>query len=342
MYPCLTQVRRNVESLIRRQFAEIPGIRIGVVAHGDYCDGPRMISKHELSTDMRSLCRFVQTVESTGGGDAPEAYEAVLHEARGFNWTSGESKALVLIGDDVPHEASEHQNRHHLDWQNEARALNDLGVRIYGVQCLNRRYATRFYETIARLSGGYHLALDQFANINELLLAVSFQQASPEALENYEREIQTAGRMNRNLDNIFARLRGRAGPGSMGSTDLRAVPSGRFQVLSVDHDMPIKTFCESQGVTFGRGRGFYELTKPELIQGTKEVVLMDRRTGDLYAGSRARELLGLPLHDEDVRLRPVYLTEYHVFIQSTSNNRRLMGGTRLLYEVPDWDTASAA
>lgn len=341
MYPCLTQVRRNVDALIRRQFAEIPGIRIGVIAHGDYCDGPRMISKHDLSTDMRSLCRFVERVESTGGGDAPEAYEAVLHEARGFNWTSGESKALVMIGDEVPHEASEAQNRHRLDWQNEARALNDLAIRIYGVQCLNRRHATRFYQTIARLSGGFHLQLDQFANVNEMLLAVSFQQAGPSALEGYEREIQTSGRMNRNLDDIFARLRGRAVSASMGAADLRAVPPGRFQVLAVDTDMPIKTFCESQGVTFGRGRGFYELTKPELVQGTKEVVLMDRRTGDLYTGSRAREMLDLPLHDEDVRLRPVHLTEYHVFIQSTSNNRKLVGGTRILYEVPDWDVSAS-
>jgi len=340
MYPCLTQVRRNVEALIRRQFNEIPGIRIGVIAHGDYCDEPRMISKHELSTDMRSLCDFVQNVQPTGGGDAPEAYEAVLHEARGFNWTSGESKALVMIGDEVPHPATDRQNRHNYDWQNEARALRDLGIKIYGVQCLNRRHATSFYSTIASLSGGYHLQLDQFANIFELLLAVSYQQASPEALENYEREVQTSGRMNRNLDTIFARLRGRAVSSSMGTADLRAVPPGRFQVLSVDRDMPIKAFAESQGVEFKQGRGFYELTKPVLVQGTKEIVLMSRRTGDLFTGPKAREMLGLPLHDEDVKLRPTHLDEYFVFIQSTSVNRRLIGGTRLLYEVPGWDAAA--
>jgi hypothetical protein len=143
--------------------------------------------------------------------------------------------------------------------------------------------------------------------------------------------------MNRNLDSIFATLRGRAASRAMGSTDLRAVPPGRFQVLSVDHDMPIKDFCTDQGVEFKQGRGFYELTKAEKVQGTKEIVLMSRATGDLYTGTRARELLGLPLDDEDVKLRPVNLEEYVPFIQSTSNNRKLIGGTRLLYEVPDWD-----
>jgi hypothetical protein len=148
--------------------------------------------------------------------------------------------------------------------------------------------------------------------------------------------------MNRNLDSIFATLRGRAVARTMGATDLHAVPAGRFQILTVDRDMPIKDFCSGQGVEFKPGRGFYELTKSEKVQGTKEIVLMARNTGDLFTGTRARELLGLPLHDEDVKLPPTSLEEYVPFIQSTSNNRKLIGGTRLLYEVPDWDRAEEA
>jgi len=107
----------------------------------------------------------------------------------------------------------------------------------------------------------------------------------------------------------------------------------------VDRDMPIKDFCTAQGVEFKPGRGFYELTKSEKVQGTKEIVLMARASGDLFTGTRARELLGLPLDDEDVRLAPVALADYAPFVQSTSVNRKLIGGTRLLYEVPDWDRA---
>jgi hypothetical protein len=57
---------------------------------------------------------------------------------------------------------------------------------------------------------------------------------------------------------------------------------------------------------------------------------------------KARELLSLPLHDEDIRLRTAHLEEYAVFIQSTSVNRKLIAGTRLLYEIPDWDAAVAS
>ncbi len=337
MWPCLTQVRRNVEATIKRLFDNALNVRVGLVAHGDYCDGRRMISTHELSTNQNSLCRFVREVESTSGGDAPEAYEQVLHRVRTFNWTDGHSKALVLIGDEVPHPPTYPDNRDRIDWRRESEALRDLGVRIYGVQCLNRRSSESFYRDIARISGGYHLRLDQFANVTELLLAVGYQQQGEEQLARYEEEVIARHGMNRNLDSIFATLRGRAASRTMGATDLHAVPPGRFQVLTVDRDMPIKDFCAEQGVEFKPGRGFYELTKSEKVQGTKEIVLMSRATGDLFSGTRARELLGLPLHDEDVRLPPTSLAEYVPFIQSTSNNRKLIGSTRLLYEVPDWD-----
>lgn len=342
MYPCLTQVRRSVQQTITRLFNEIPSLRVGVIAHGDYCDGPRMISKFELSSDVARICRFVQTVESTSGGDAPEAYEAVLHEARSLNWTHGKSKVLVMIGDEVPHSATERQNVNHYDWKNECNNLREMGVQVYGVQCLNRRHATSFYRDISEKTAGFHLSLDQFANITDLIFAVCYQQAGPEQLQRFEEEVTTGRRMNRNMDRVFSTLSGRRTASRFTPEgDLRAVPPGRFQVLTVDRDMPIKDFCTAQGVEFKTGRGFYELTKPVTVQGTKEIVLMHRESGDLFTGARARELLGLPLHDEDVKLRPVSLETYIPFIQSTSNNRKLIGSTRLLYEVPDWDSSAA-
>jgi hypothetical protein len=342
MFPALTQVRRNVEALIKRLFTAVPNLRMSIICHGDYCDGPRALTVHELSTNQTSLCKFVRETEATGGGDPPEMYEAVLHRARSLDWTDSSTRALVMIGDEVPHPATFRDNTEHIDWRRETEALRDLGVKVYGVQCLNRSHASSFYRDISRISGGHHLQLNQFANVTELLLAVGYQQQGEAQLAAYEEEIIAGHRMNRNLDSIFATLRGRAAARTMGATDLHAVPSGRFQILTVDRDMPIKDFCSHEGVEFKPGRGFYELTKSEKVQGTKEIVLMQRATGDLFTGTRARELLGLPLDDEDVKLPPTSLADYVPFIQSTSNNRKLMGGTRLLYEVPDWDRAEDA
>ena len=117
MYPCLTQVRRKIKETVTRLLDEIPGIRIGIIAHGDYCDaGSTYVTKHlDLSGDVATICNFVQNVQPTGGGDAPECYELVLHEAQSLSWTPTNAKTLVLIGDDIPHAPA--QTPQKLNWR---------------------------------------------------------------------------------------------------------------------------------------------------------------------------------------------------------------------------------
>ena len=43
---------------------------------------------------------------------------------------------------------------------------------------------------------------------------------------------------------------------------------------------------------FKAGRGFYEFTKPEVISQKKEVVLLDKATGDMFTGPEALDLIG--------------------------------------------------
>src|SRR5262249_16568289 len=150
--------------------------------------------------DVEAICHFVETVGPTGGGDAPECYELVLHEARDQPWSADATKALVLIGDDVPHPPAHNPGR--LDWRAEAAALGKEGVGIYAVQALGRSHATKFYEELARASGGFHVPLDQFSYITDMVLAVCYRQSGPEQLQAYEEEVKTQGRMNRGLDKI--------------------------------------------------------------------------------------------------------------------------------------------
>ncbi len=334
MYPCLTQVRRNIKTTVTRLINEVPGMRIGIIAHGDYCDAGStyVTKKFDLSGDVDAICNFVQNVEPTGGGDAPECYELVLHEAQSLAWTSANSKTLVLIGDDVPHPPA--QTPQKLNWRQEVDKLSEIGVTVYGIQALNRPHATPFYKELAEKSGGFHLNLDQFSYITDLFLAVCYQQSSDEQLQAYEQEVVNQGRMSRGLNKIFNTMMKRETESDYGETDLRAVPPGKFQVLEVDKDISIKSFVLENGLTFKVGRGFYEFTKTETIQGSKEVILMDRKTGDLFAGVAAREMLGLPA-DSTAKIKPTNLEKYVVFVQSTSANRKLIGKTRFLYEVED-------
>ncbi|MBP5975072.1 VWA domain-containing protein [Brasilonema sp. CT11] len=335
MYPCLTQVRRNLKSTVTRLLDEIPGIRIGIIAHGDYCDAESTyVTKHmDLSGNVDTICNFVQTVEATDGGDAPECYELVLHEAQSFSWSATSSKTLVVIGDDIPHAPA--QTPQKLNWRKELEKLTQLGISVYGIQALDRSHATLFYKELADQSGGFHLNLDQFSYITDFFLSVCYQQSSQDQLQAYEQEVAKEGRMNRGLNSMFNTLLKRDVSDEFGEADLRAVPPGHFQVLDVDQDISIKAFVLENGLTFKVGRGFYEFTKTENIRGSKEIILMDRKTGDLFEGEAARDMLGLPA-GTTVRIKPSNLEKYVVFVQSTSANRKLMGKTRFLYEVEDW------
>lgn len=357
MYPCLTQVRRVVGEVTKRLFKQIPNLHVGIITHGDYCDGDQVLTMLDLTDDESLITDFIKTAPSTGGGDAPECYEFVLHKARQLKWRSGKDKVLVLIGDDVPHGPSYKSNKLKLDWKNELGLLKEAGVHVYGVQALARSHATHFYRDLAKLSDGIHLELHQFNAVVDLVMAVCYKQVSNEAVISFEKEVQDAGRMNDSVGAMFDVLIGRevrkihksvptslprsSGGGrvsvkgvEVNEADLTPVHPSRFQVLLVDEATAIKNFVLENGLTFKVGRGFYEFTKTVEVQNYKEVVLLNNATGAMWTGKPARALLGLP-DDKTVKLSAGSLPGYTVFIQSTSNNRKLLGGTKFLYEVED-------
>ena len=294
MYPCLSQVRRVVDSFVRRILHDIPGARVAIIAHGDYKKfdpgSAYEVTSLDFTTDEKKLCDFIKDVPSTGGGDFPECYELALQHARGLSWASDgqpRSKALVMIGDATPHTASE--STMGLDWQEECKKLKTDGVHIYAVQALGNRMSTSFYQGLANLTSGYYLELHQFNAITDFLTAI-FRERSPDLVATSEKEVQSSGRMNRNLHSLFDTIQGRAptefsAPSSTfaaasSSGELSPVPPSRFQVLDVDENCDIKSFVTANGVPFQKGRGFYQLTKPETVRKYKEVVVFKKTSGD--------------------------------------------------------------
>jgi hypothetical protein len=236
-------------------------------------------------------------------------------------------KSLVIIGDAPPHEKNE--NQHKLDWREEAEKLANRNIQIFSVQCLNngRREPFTFYSTIARVSNGYHLFLNQFSYVVDMIQAICFRQYNPEQLANFEQEIKSReGGMNSAMRLMFDTMLGKktrdeveaemhpdrfseryhrssrgwhssssatAAPSLAGERDLHPCPPTKFQVFNVADDIGIKEFCELMSIRFAKGRGFYEFIKPEIVQPGKEIVLMNRETGDLYEGEVARAIAGI-------------------------------------------------
>ena len=131
------------------------------------------------------------------------------------------------------------------------------------------------------------------------------------------------------------------------------VDPSRFQVLHVEAKCSIKEFVLENSLIFKTGRGFYEFTKPEIVSHKKEVVLVDRATGDMFTGREAADMIGgkyqisvfAPRSKSEKsfftaggagRIKPAVLDSWRVFVQSTSYNRILVPDTGFLYEVdPD-------
>lgn len=108
--------------------------------------------------------------------------------------------------------------------------------------------------------------------------------------------------------------------------------SNEFRRLSVAKDIDILSFIGGLRIPFQKGRGFYELTKTESIQSYKEMILVHNKTGAMHGGVDAKMLLGLPLGGT-IKVRPGQHGDYKVFVQSTSNNRKLISGTELLWKL---------
>lgn len=92
----------------------------------------------------------------------------------------------------------------------------------------------------------------------------------------------------------------------------------------------IMPFIQETGRTYVAGNAFYELVKSEKYDPQKKVALIHRQTKQVYTGDAAKALIGLTGVSTRVRPQPVHGGEYDIFIQSTSVNRHLPIGTRVL------------
>ncbi len=91
----------------------------------------------------------------------------------------------------------------------------------------------------------------------------------------------------------------------------------------------IRPFVEGSGLRYAQGCAFYQPVKAVKVQSYKGVIV--EHEGRYYTGEAARQLLGLPSHD--VTVNPGHKPGMTIFFQSTSVNRKLFGGTRLVVRL---------
>lgn len=124
--------------------------------------------------------------------------------------------------------------------------------------------------------------------------------------------------------------------------------SHKFKAVEVKQEVDIKTFAEEKtGRNYVLGSVYYALTKKEKVQGGKEILLVEKGKKTVWGGSQARGLLGLPAGKE-ATVTPGNHAAYDVYVKSTSVNRKLVRGTKILIDITKtvndsetWDSAAA-
>eukprot|EP01103_Thecamoeba_quadrilineata_P012260 TRINITY_DN3118_c0_g1_i1.p1 TRINITY_DN3118_c0_g1~~TRINITY_DN3118_c0_g1_i1.p1 ORF type:complete len:495 (+),score=114.09 TRINITY_DN3118_c0_g1_i1:73-1557(+) len=208
MYSYLEEVRKNLKAMASKLIKDVPKIRIGIIAMGDYCDdiSSYVIKYLDFTNNADEICTWIEKVGSTGGGDSPEAYELALKTARlNFKWASG-NKALVVIGDATPHPPS--YTDQDIFWGDELDQLIKLGVKVYGVQANEAADATAFYEELSNRSGGVCIKLKHINLITDMFQAVCYKEFGVEHLETFRSEVETReGKMDAEREKMFSDLK---------------------------------------------------------------------------------------------------------------------------------------
>ena len=122
----LDEVKSRLHDMIQRLQSDIPGIRLGVIAHGDYCDEEEFyLEKHiDFTENVVDLCNFVGGIDGTGDGDEDECYELILRKThQEFTWAPVSNKVLVMIGDANPHPPDYKLNVDNIDWREEVAVI---------------------------------------------------------------------------------------------------------------------------------------------------------------------------------------------------------------------------
>ena len=109
--------------------------------------------------------------------------------------------------------------------------------------------------------------------------------------------------------------------------------SREVKVWPVPREVAIREFVEDKigPGQYVLGSAFYQLTKDELIEADKDLMIVEKGKKVVYAGPSVRNLLKLPL--TDVKVRPGNHGNWDLYVQSRSVNRKLVRGTKLIYRI---------
>lgn len=138
----INSVRQNIGDVTTALLNGVANIRISINGVGDHCDGDKMIQMRPLTRDALTARRSIESIIMTSGGDAPEAYEcmALAMAQRIPQESLGRKRAVVLVGDSIPHGIIDSPCKCHVDYRRAFEALKIAADAFYLVGCSPSEY----------------------------------------------------------------------------------------------------------------------------------------------------------------------------------------------------------
>lgn len=177
----IASVKQHVKDLIPKLFSQNPGLKISIVAFGDYCDMQnstkfgKAYQVINLTNNENDLIAFVNNAERTTGGDADEFYELVIKKIiEETEWRENSGKSVLLIGDCNPHKVGYSygtivQNAQ-IDWKEEAKKASEKGIIFDTLQIIP---SYTWYKELSQITNGVCLPFSNSAKTSQVLEATS-------------------------------------------------------------------------------------------------------------------------------------------------------------------------
>lgn len=142
----------------------------------------------------------------------------------------------------------------------------------------------------------------------------------------------------RSTTSLFAPQMDKVDEAALKKAGLTPLDPSAYVLIPVTEEIRIDEFVKQCTTNYVVGKGYYQLTggrKPKgkrgiIVQGNKQVAVLNKKTNEVFTGDAARQLIGLP--KENVTVDPTKTDgDFILFVQSTSLNR-ILGpiGTKFL------------
>lgn len=165
----IRNVQENIQKIIHDiVVAESCNVRFALVSYRDHPpqDVSFVTKKHDFTSKVEKIQKWVDLMKAQGGGDMPEAVADGLNDALHLSYRPNSTKVAVLVADAPPHGLGGCSDGFpdgcplgH-DPLKIVRQMGEKGITIYTVICGNFP-GQAFYQGIAQMTGGQHVPLSK-------------------------------------------------------------------------------------------------------------------------------------------------------------------------------------